>query len=280
MKVSYYPGCSLHGTGREYDESAQAVCKALDVELCELDDWNCCGASSAHVTDELLSIALPARNLAIAEKKGLELVVPCAACYHALKRAQKGLAEAPEIQTEYRGGVEVKSLLDFLSQDLNLAKITERVKRPLAGLKAVCYYGCLLVRPPKVSGASDWEDPKSMDRLLAALGVEVRPWSYKTDCCGGSLAIPRVDIVKKLTRNLLDAALEAGANCMVTACPLCHANLDTRQEEISLESGSSYELPIFYFTELMGLAFDGKGVGKWLRRHLVDPRKLLSSLGY
>jgi len=277
MKASYYPGCSLHGTALEYEESTQAVCKLLGIELQELADWNCCGASSAHSTDEALAIALPARNLAMAEKIGLDLVVPCAACFQRFKVAEKHIREEkkPAVSTPYQGKVPIKHLLDFICEEEILKIIKEKMKKSLAGLKTVCYYGCLTVRPPRVTDAIDFEDPKTMDDLMALLGAKSYPWSYKTDCCGGSLMLSRTDIVIRLTGKLLQMAEEAGANCVVTACPLCQANLDTRQAEISKTLGKEFHLPIFCFTELLGLALGSEEVGAWSKRHIVDPSDVL-----
>ncbi len=274
MKVSYYPGCALHGTALEYDESTKGLSALLGVELCELPDWNCCGASSAHVTNDSLAHNLVARNLAIAEKEGRDVVVPCAACYSRLKGGEREL-EAGGKKLRFR----VLSLLEFLADEELGERIKGMIKRSLAGLKMVSYYGCLLVRPPKVTGAKKYENPEEMDRLLSLMGAEMIPWSYKTDCCGGSLVLTRTDIVRRLTRKLFDKALEAGAEAIVVACPLCQSNLDTRQEEISSEAGRKYELPILYFTELMGLSLGHPDAGKWWKRHFVDPTKLLASKG-
>ena len=277
MKVSYYPGCSLHGTALEYEESTQAVCRMLDIELKELSDWNCCGASSAHSTNEALAISLSARNLAMAEKTALDLVVPCAACFQRFKVAEKHIREEkdPTVDTPYQGKIPIKHLLDFLCEEEVLKTLREKMKKSLQGLKAVCYYGCLTVRPPRVTDTIDCENPQAMDNLMILLGAESYPWSYKTDCCGGSLMLSRTDIVVRLTGKLLQMAKEAGANCVVTACPLCQANLDTRQAEVSKTLGTNVKLPIFYFTELMGLALGSDEVGKWVKKHIVDPRDLL-----
>lgn len=280
MKVSYYPGCSLHGTAREYGESTEAVCKTLGIELMELEDWNCCGASSAHCTNEELAIALAARNLVIAEKSGLkDLIIPCAACFQRTKVAEHELLNNAESYKNFpfNGEVKPKDLLNFICEDAGLNSVKEKIKKPLTGLKAVCYYGCLTMRPPRITGAKDYENPQNMDSLLTVLGAEVLLWSYKTDCCGGSLVLTRPDVVRKLVNKLYEMALETGAECIVTACPLCQGNLDQRQEEISKEFKRDYYLPIFYFTELMGLAMGESGVDRWLGRHLVDPRKLLRS---
>ena len=278
MKVSYYPGCALHGTALEYDESTRAMTGMLGVELCELPDWNCCGASSAHATDESLASGLVARNLAIAQKQGMDVVVPCAACYSRFKAGEKGAVAGAEGEGK-KLNFRILNLLEFLIASGLRDNIKEMKKRPLSGLKVVCYYGCLLVRPPKVTGARNYENPKEMDELLELLGAEVIPWSYKTDCCGGSLVLTRTDIVRRLAQKLFDKAMEAGAEAIAAACPLCQSNLDSRQEEISQKAGKKYELPVFYFTELMGLSLGHPDVGKWLKRHFVDPTKLLVSKG-
>lgn len=279
MRVSYYPGCSLEGTAREYDESTRAVCQALGIQLDELEDWNCCGATSAHSTSDFLSLALPARNLSLADGKGLDLVVPCAACYQRLKVAEKKLAQNPLPDFPYQGKVKVKHLLDFCSQEEVLQRVKEGVKKPLSGLQVACYYGCLVVRPPKVTDAVNYEDPQNMDELMNLLGAESVNWSYKTDCCGGSLVLSRPDVVRRLIRKLLDMALEAGAECLVTCCPMCQSNLEISQRGLSKEAGRDYRVPIFYFTELLGLALGLPRVEGWLKRHLVSPRELLSAKG-
>jgi len=281
VKVSYYPGCSLHSTGLEYDESTQEVCRILDIELEELPDWNCCGAGSAHCTDEVLSIELPVRNLVKAEEAGLDLVIPCAACFNRFKVAEKHIREGkePVIDTPYLGNVPVKHLLDFLSEEENLKLIKEKIEKPLNGLKVACYYGCLITRPPEITDAKHHENPQVMDDLLSLLGAETRPWSYKTDCCGGSLMLSRPDIVAQLSGKLIQMAEEAGADCMATACPLCQANLDTKQGVISKDLKREIHFPTFYFTELLGLALGYEKADKWFRRHVVDPRDLLKSKG-
>lgn len=281
MKVSYYPGCSLHSTGLEYNESTQEVCRILDIELDELSDWNCCGAGSAHCTDEVLAVELAARNLATAEEAGLDLVIPCAACFNRFKVAEKHIREGkePVIDTSYQGKIPVRHLLDFLSEEENLKVIKEKIEKPLNGLKVACYYGCLITRPPKITDAKNHENPQVMDDLLSLLGAEISPWSYKTDCCGGSLMLSRPDIVVQLSGKLIQMAEEAGANCIATACPLCQANLDTKQGMISKNLEREIHFPTFYFTELLGLALGYEKADKWFRRHVVDPRDLLKSKG-
>ena len=281
MKVSYYPGCSLHSTGLEYGESTEEVCQILDVELEEISDWNCCGAGSAHCTDETLAIELATRNLSTAEKTGLDLVIPCAACFQRFKVAEKHIIEEkePAIDTPYQGKVPVKHLLDFLSEEILIEAIKGKIEKPLTGLKAVCYYGCLITRPPDITDAKKYDNPQNMDDLLTLLGAETYSWSYKTDCCGGSLMLSRPDIVTELSGKLILKAEEAGADCVVTACPLCQANLDTKQGLMSKNWGRKVHFPTFYFTELLGLALGSPKAESWLKKHIIDPRDLLKSKG-
>jgi heterodisulfide reductase subunit B len=279
-EISYYPGCSLHGTAREYDDSIRGVAKLLDIQLHELDDWTCCGASSAHCTDEELAIELAARNLAIAEKSDRPLMVPCVACYSRFKATEKEVKEHnKKIRFPYQGNVSIRYGLDFFCDEAILEEVKKKRLKSLSGLRVACYYGCLTVRPPKVTGIREYEHPQHMDRLMKCLGADPVPWSYKTDCCGASLVLTRTDIVRKLNERLLSMAMEAEADCLVTGCPMCQANLDTRQEELEKETGKKFHLPILYFTELMGLALGHRETRKWLNRHITDPVKMLSAKG-
>ena len=263
MTLSYYPGCSLHGTAREFDWTARAVCEALDVRLEELPDWNCCGASSAHRTDHELAVDLAARNLRIAAEQGRDLVVPCAACYNRLKVAQ---AEGRHAE------VTVMSMARFLGQREIVRRIVDKVVRPLTGLPVVPYYGCLLTRPSKVVGTASGFTATTMDELLAAGGADVRRWSCKTNCCGASFVLAETDIVRSLCSGLRDVAVEAGAKAFVAACPLCAANLDTRQE-------GAPQLPVFYITELLALAMGLDVVDDCWVGHYTDPRPVLEEYG-
>ena len=274
-KVLYYPGCSLHSTAREYDLSARAVCDTLGITLVESPDWNCCGATSAHSLNHRLGLALPARNLVLAEQAGLDMMTACAACFNRLKGTDRALAEDADLREEVKeilgvrniGRVRVRHLIEVLSE-LPAEVIRRRVVRPLSDLHPVCYYGCLLVRPPDAMAFDDPEHPRMLDRLLRAAGATPVDWSYRTECCGASLSLTRRDIVERLVGRLVAMAREAGARCMVTACPLCQINLDTRQ------SGEE-PMPVFYFTEVLGWAFGLEDGEDWLRRHMVDPRPAL-----
>jgi heterodisulfide reductase subunit B2 len=281
LKVSYYPGCSLHGTAKEYDQSVKAMSKALGIELKEVEDWSCCGATSAHSTNFKLSVALPARNLVAIEKSAeKEVMVPCAACFNRFKTAQHHLNHDAALKKEidgiigrpYAGTAVVKNPVGILHDDIGLDVLADKVVRKLTGLKPVSYYGCLLVRPPEACEFENVENPYMLDDILTTLGADVRPWSYKTDCCGGSLTISRTDIVTKLVDKLMTMAREAGANCVVTACPVCMTNLDARASE-------NLRLPVFYFTELVALAMGLPGTSTWFKLHTVDPTPLMGGLG-
>jgi heterodisulfide reductase subunit B len=280
MDFSYYPGCSLHSTASEYNASVQAVFSALGVGLRELEDWNCCGASSAHSLNRALSLALPARNLAIAQKAGMDVVMPCAACFSRHKSADYAMRTDPEKRAylesaasfTFTGTVAVRPLLDVVGNTIGLEQVKTLVKKPLKGLKAVGYYGCLLVRPPEITQFENPDNPTLMNRLLDTLGAEVRPWSYATECCGGGLTLTKPSVAGKLVNRLADRAREAGADTIVTSCPLCQMNLEMRQ------SKSSPKMPVFYFTELMGLAFGLDQAQKWWGKHLINPTGLLHSI--
>jgi heterodisulfide reductase subunit B len=284
--VSYvfYPGCSLEGTARDFHRSTMAVAKALGLELPELPGWICCGSTAAHQSDPLLALALPAKNLAAAN--GETVAVCCAACYSRLKAANHEIARDAKVRrqvadiigADYDGRTPVRHLLEILARDIGPEKIAEHVKRPLAGLKAVSYYGCLLSRPPEVTNFDDAENPVLMDQVVAACGAEALDWPHKTECCGASYSITDVGIVQSLTREILAMAKASGADCIVTACPLCQLNLDMRQKEIEAKFGESYGLPVFYFTQVLGLALglDAKALG--LSSLVVDPTALVSRI--
>jgi len=282
MEVSYYPGCTIESSAREYGESVAAVARILGIDLKELADWTCCGAASAHATDDGLALALPARNLETADKTGLDLVVPCAACYSRLKHADKALRSGERIEgagNGYKGDFSIKHLVDFIWEEVGEKTILEKVKKPLEGLKAVGYYGCLITRPPRITGASDPDNPESMDNILKTLGADVKNWSYKTDCCGAEHVLTMPEVAWRMIQKLFDMAEEAEADVIAVACPMCQSNLDTHQAEISAQAGKRYNVPILYFTELMGLAFGDPSAEKWFARHFVDPRPLLKEKG-
>jgi heterodisulfide reductase subunit B len=273
VRIGYYPGCSLESTAREYDLSFRAVASKVGVELIEIPDWNCCGASSAHAVDPLLAVALPARNLMIAEAMELDVTAPCAACFLRLMEAKKRMDEDVSLRKEieeilgrqYRGTAKVYHPLTVFSQSAIKKKIRGAVINKLKGLKVVCYYGCYLVRPPEITHFDDPENPTVMDDLIGLTGAQVFDWSWKVDCCGGSHALLLPELVEPLVNEITDGARKAGAQGIVTACPLCQSNLETRQR-------GPDTLPIFYFPELLGLAMGLKKEAEgWWRRHLIRP---------
>lgn len=279
VEVAYYPGCSLHGTAREYDGSVREVARVLDVRLLELRDWNCCGASSAHMTDHRLAVDLAARNLRIAARERKDLLVPCAACFHRLKAAQKAFRDEPDQPGEGLAEVQVIHVSDWLRKPETLARIRGAVKHPLKGLRLVPYYGCLITRPPAVTGSREPEDPKGMDLLIRVLGAEVRRWSFKTECCGGSLTMPRADLTRILVSRIVKAAARAGAQGIVTMCPMCQANLESRQLDLKKQDREHPLLPVFFATELVAACTsETRQVNRW-KPHLIDPAEVLSPAG-
>lgn len=284
MTYNYYPGCSLHHMSVEYHLSTRAVFRHLGIRLQEIDDWNCCGASAAHATDEYLALALPLRNLILAEKTGYDVLVPCAACYNVFRLAdhevRKGDARAKRVNHElegllgfpYRASLKIKHALEPFGEKEVLDNLAEHVTVPLEGLRVAPYYGCLLSRPPAVVAFDNPEQPCLMDRLMERLGARVVRWSYKTDCCGASLTVAQPEHVNRLVGMLVREARRAGAEAIVTACPLCQSNLESRQGE------AEDKMPVFFFTELVGVALGIRESKQWFSKHLHDPQPLLQSL--
>ena len=290
MRYAFYPGCTLHSTSREYDLSTREVCRRLGVELTEVPDWICCGATSAHVSMHLLAVALPVRNLWAARtmngtKNGDQVLTCCAACYNRLKTANQEMAEDQEIRNQvnqlleidYRGEVKVRHLLEVILEDVGVEGLRLKVSKKMEGLKVASYYGCLLVRPPKVMQFDDPEQPHSMDDLLTAVGAQTIDWPYNIECCGASLSLTRTEIVLRLCRDILADAQARGADCVAVACPMCQSNLDLRQRETEAAYSLRFNLPILYFTQILGLAL-GAGIRELgLNRHIIDPIPLLKA---
>ena len=275
MRIGYYPGCSLLGSSREFDESVRALASALGLELVQVPDWNCCGASSAHVLDHKLSLALPARILAQAEAAGLtEVLAPCAACYNRLTSARDALEKDPALAKEIEGVIELPVTGNV--RIVNILEVLDRFKDVLPGRitapyqhKVACYYGCLLVRPPKVVQFDRPEDPQSMDRLMAAAGATSLDWNFKTECCGAAFSVTRTDLVAKLSGRILESAVKAGAEAIIVACPMCQSNLDMRRPESNAYLGADCQIPVLFITQALGLAMglDANQLG--LQRHMV-----------
>jgi heterodisulfide reductase subunit B len=288
MSYVYYPGCSLSGTARECEESIQAVMRTLGVKWTELEDWNCCGAAVATGVSYLLSLALPARNLALSERAESDLVTGCSRCYMNLIRAQHYMqhnanlkdnvnAVLAETGVQYSGKARLRHLLDVIINDVGLDVVAERVTRPLDGLQVAAYYGCCQGLWTYAQFDSV-EDPTCFDRLLASLGAEIVHFPLKTACCGGTLSMSKREVGSNLIGDLLMAAVAAGADCIITACPLCMFNLNSFQNEAGRAKGTKFHIPVLFVTQLMGLAFGLTPKTLGLHRNVVPPDPLYKKI--
>ena len=294
MKYAYYPGCSGHGSSVEYEVSTRAVCNALNMDLVEIEDWNCCGSTPAHSVSHELSGALAARNLLQAAKTGADCVIsPCPSCSSNLKmarwRMQKpsfkadvdSLLDAPTPANAEGGAdlLETYSVLQAIVENVGMDAISQRIAYPLEGIKIVTYYGCLLSRPAHVAKFDDPNNPVSLDNILKARGAEVLPFALKTECCGAAMGIPNVDVPGSLSGRILETAKALGADAVVTACPLCHMNLDLRQRQAArITKNKPFELPVFYFTQLLALAFGLPEDTIRFDKLAVNPKPLLDTI--
>lgn len=263
-EYAYYAGCSLEGTAVEYDMSMRQVFSALGVNIREPEDWSCCGSTPAHTVDHVFAAALAARNLSIMEKMGVNTAtVPCPSCLNVLKRAHIGMTADQSFKDEvnglldepYGGGIVPKSTLQVILEDVGLEAVASKVTHALPDLVVAPYYGCILTRPPEVAQFDDPENPVSMDRILEAAGVKVADFAFKLECCGAAFGVPKRDMVNRLSYRVLAMALDAGANCIAVACPLCQQNLDLRQGQVNSAMGSSFKIPVLYFSQIVGLTY-------------------------
>jgi heterodisulfide reductase subunit B len=287
-RVAYYPGCSLHGTAKELDESFRASLETFDIVLDEIPGWECCGNTAAHARSRILAAALPYNELwKVKSNLGLDTVaVPCAACFsrfmvtlHDMRDEQRHADIQRVVGRTFTGGVEVDNLVDVYYDLVGLEELQSHLRWSLDGVKVAAYYGCLLTRPPKVTSAEDPEYPMHMDKILETLGGTPVDWSYKTDCCGASLALCEQSVVVELTHKILDNAAASGAEMVVCACPLCQANLDTRQEEIAAAYPSFVKLPVLYLSQVVGLATGAPTDRLGFGRHMVPVEPVLRRTG-
>lgn len=286
MNFGYYPGCSLSGTAKEFDISLKEVLKILDTELLEINDWCCCGASSAHSISHLLSIALPARNLMLAKEQGMkEVVAPCAACFNRLKVAQHELKNNDHIRinteellnAKYSDGLEVLNLIS-LFQKIGLDKIKSNNKIDISHLNVACYYGCLLLRPYDILKFDDPEKPSLMEEVVKATGAKPVDWNFKVECCGAAHSIAHTEIVENLSMKIIDDAVNHKADVIVVACPMCHSNLDMRQKNIMKHNPGRTAVPILYLSQLIGLSL-GLGYKELgMNLHFIDVKPLFDSI--
>lgn len=288
MKYYYYPGCTLYAKAKNFDESGRNCAKALGIELTELPDWTCCGTAFPLVTDNLMPLLSPVRNLAVAKKGNQDLIALCAFCYNVFKRTNERVRTDPESQKKindflredveepYRGEVKVLHLLEVLRDNLGFKKIKELVKRKLDGLKIAPYYGCMLLRPKEEIRLDDPEQPTILGDLFHSLGAEVIDYPYKTECCSSYLTVSSPETTIDCSYSILNSAIKNGAEALAVSCPLCFYNLDSRQKEIKERYTEFEPIPIYYFTELLGLALGLNKKECGLQDHYVDPVPLLS----
>ncbi len=264
MPYSYYPGCALHATSTAYDKSVRAVFSALGEQLEEVDDWNCCGATMYMSYKETVALAISARNLALAEKQGNDLVVPCSACFTVLSKTRRFMDEMPQLREDVGKAlavadlhpdysVEVRHPLEVLINDIGIERIGIECERSLSGISAACYYGCQIVRPERATG-DDPELPTALDRLCEAAGANTVDFPTKTRCCGGMLNTTFEQVALDLVEEILTWTTDAGANVVVTVCPLCQFNLEMYQKKLVGRDGLRREIPVLFFTQLVGLA--------------------------
>jgi heterodisulfide reductase subunit B len=290
VDFSYFPGCTLHSSSEEYDISTKAVSKVLGINLIEIEDWNCCGAMALTSVDKTLEYAFPARNLAIAEKGELDLITPCSACFYNFKKtgyilkedkeARKGVNETlAKTGLKYFGKIETYHLLDVIVNKVGFEAIAQKVVNPLTGLNVVPYYGCLLVRPPKFVNFDDAERPTTMDDLISTIGANPVPFDLKTICCGGPILLTQKPTALKLSAKILIKAKDLGADCIILPCPMCHMSLDAMQRNIEAAFKVKLNLPVLFFTQLLGLALGLKPNELALNRNVVNTKAVIKKIG-
>jgi heterodisulfide reductase subunit B len=288
MKYAFFPGCSLDKNAAAYGESFKAVANILSQELVELDDWNCCGATEYFTLNPLPAYTLVARNLALVPKGLTDLVAPCSACYFNLYKTNHNMGLYPQLNGDINaalaegklsyapGRVKVRHALDILVNDVGCEKIAACVKRPLRSLRLAPYYGCLIVRPDH--GFDNPEHPETLDRLIEALGAKVVDHPLRAACCGGHIPQINPETALVLIHELMATAVKRGADAIVTLCPMCQLNLDGYQSQANSHFGTSYSMPVLYFTQLMGLAFGLAPSAMGFGQELVSAQPLLDKL--
>ncbi len=289
MDIGYYPGCSLHASSSLYDVQSRRIFNEIGINLKEIEDWNCCGATSAGKIDDFLAVAMPARNIGLAEAEGFsEMVIPCSACYSRTLVAQKQLEDNIDLKEEInaeltkkvQGTIKVSSILEVLLTPSASDELAAKVVKELKGILAACYYGCLQTRFPfKIPIPDDVENPQGMERILKLLKAKTIDWSYKTDCCGASASVDDESTAINLMAKIMKDALARGANCLVVTCPLCQLNLDAYQDKFCKKHGIQDRLPVYFITELIGLALGMDPDELQIDRHFIDGSKLFKELG-
>ena len=283
----YFPGCSLEKIALSYHLSALESTKKLGITLKELEDWNCCGATAYFHVDELLAYTLVARNLAMAEKMGSEVVAPCSACYKNMYFTKVHLSEDPDLtehindalqedNLSYTGSVTVKHLIEVFANDVGAEELKNQVVYPLSDLRVASYYGCQILRPKK--DHEDVEQPHFFEDLMAAIGATPVDFPLKLTCCGGSLLISSRPAAYGMIRNLLYDAQRAQADVIVTACPLCQVNLECYQQQVNQEFGTQFHIPVVYFTHLIGLSLGISPKKLGFGKEFLSPKKAIDAI--
>jgi len=287
MDYTYDPGCSLESAHHGYSESVKKVFNHLGCNLIELEDWNCCGATVYMSIKETLSFAISARNLALAEKYQRDIVAPCSSCFTVLDKTNKHLRQLPEFYKKvseclaeaglkYNLSINVRHPVDVLMNDIGIETIKAKAKRTLEGLKIANYYGCQIVRPEK--GFDDREEPMLLDKMFGALGAENVYFPFKVKCCGGMLMTTYEDVALKLSKEIIESAIENNADCIVTTCPLCQMNMEAYQDKINEAFKTNYKIPVLYFTQVLGLAFGFSDYELEIDRLLTNGLKINGTL--
>jgi heterodisulfide reductase subunit B len=286
MDIAYYPGCSLKQSSALYDLQTKKVLSKLDINLMEIQDWNCCGATSASKTDDFLSIAMPARNIGIAESAGFsQIVIPCSACYSKTLVAQEKLHNDPGLKNEINAGFEKKikgdlkisTILEVLLTSIESGALSNKITKKYQGLKPVCYYGCMMTRfPYKVPSPDNVENPQGMEKILKKIGLHPVDWNFKTACCGASASMNDAKTSFTLMAKIMKDAITRGANCFVVTCPMCQMNLDAYQDDFCRQNSITERLPVFFITELLGLALGMTAENLQIDRHFVESTSILN----
>lgn len=287
MEIAYYPGCSLHQSSQFYDLQTRKIFSELGISLKEIDDWSCCGATSAGKFDDFLAVALPARNLGLAEKEGFdEMLIPCSGCYSSHLMSQTRLGDNDELFSEINNELNSKidkpvrllTILELFLKSIDNGLLESSVKVKLEGINAACYYGCMTRFAYDVPVTDNVENPRSMELILNTMGAKTQDWSYKTACCGASAAVNDPETALNLMGKIMKDATQRGCNCIVTTCPMCQLNMDAYQETFCNKFGIYERLPVYFVTELVGIAMGLSMEELNADKHFIDVIGLVKEL--
>ncbi|MBS3919652.1 MAG: CoB--CoM heterodisulfide reductase iron-sulfur subunit B family protein [Deltaproteobacteria bacterium] len=288
MDYLYFPGCTLYTKAKNFDQTARDCSHLLGFELKELPNWTCCGATFPLTTDNIMALLPPSRILAKAREEGTTLTTLCAICFNVIKRTNRLIQNDGEkrekinnfIEMNYQGDLRILHYLEILKQEIGFPQIKERVKKPLAGLKAAAYYGCMLLRPFDEMGFDDKESPTLFEEFLEAMGAESVDFPYKIECCGSFQSVGSPEVATECSYKILGSAIKNGAEVVVSTCPMCTFNIDHKQSDIKEKYLGFKPIPVLYFTQLLGMAMglDYQSLG--FEQNFVDPLPLLKEKGF